>query len=304
MNDGGIEQKTVVDVNLKEIRRHGSSDFPVGIYRDDFSEFEHGQIAWHWHEEIQFDYVIKGRVLVQVGTSEFILGEKESIFINTGLLHRLVPIDESGKEISSPKLGECVINSYVCSWKLAESDRISRVYRECIIPLLEAKTDAMLLSKEESEMLFQMDLEYRDDKTSSAMAVKGYLCLLWSRLLLNQSSKNHMISAKEERDFERVKTAMSYMQSHFNQKVTLEEVAQVLAVSKSELCRCFKRVLKLSPMEYLIQYRLEEAGKLLQTKNQSITQIALATGFDSASHFGRFFLKSFGCTPGEYRTRK
>ena len=52
-----MEQKTVVDTSLRELRRHGSDDFPIGIYRDDFSEFEHGQIAWHWHDEIQFDYI-------------------------------------------------------------------------------------------------------------------------------------------------------------------------------------------------------------------------------------------------------
>ena len=37
-----MEQKTVVDTSLRELRRHGSDDFPIGIYRDDFSEFEHG----------------------------------------------------------------------------------------------------------------------------------------------------------------------------------------------------------------------------------------------------------------------
>ena len=57
-----MEQKTVVDTSLRELRRHGSDDFPIGIYRDDFSEFEHGQIAWHWHDEIQFDYIIKDRI--------------------------------------------------------------------------------------------------------------------------------------------------------------------------------------------------------------------------------------------------
>ena len=76
-----MEQKTVVDTSLRELRRHGSDDFPIGIYRDDFSEFEHGQIAWHWHDEIQFDYIIKGTILVQVGTSEFLLKPGESIFI-------------------------------------------------------------------------------------------------------------------------------------------------------------------------------------------------------------------------------
>lgn len=302
MNES-IELRTVVDATLRELRRHGSEDFPIGIYRDDFSEFEHGQIAWHWHDEIQFDYVVKGRILVQVGTNEFILAPGESIFINTGMLHRLIPVDENCREIVNSEPGMSVIESFVCSWKLAESDRLSRVYRECVVPLLEAKTDGIVLSKEESELLWQMAQLIREKKTGYEMAIKGRLCLLWSALLEKGSSQAQMISPKEERDLERVKEAMTYMQANFAQKVRLEDVAGALAVSKSELCRCFGRVLKVSPMEYLIQYRLAEAGRMLLTQDKSVTQIALGTGFDSASHLGRFFRKSFGCTPRQYRMR-
>ena len=102
----------------------------------------------------------------------------------------------------------------------------------------------------------------------------------------------------------RIKDAMTYMQQNFSCKVSLEDVAQVVAISKSELCRCFRRVLKVSPMEYLIQFRLEEASRQLLSTDKSVTQIALETGFDSPSHLGRFFLKEFGCTPRQYRGRK
>ena len=112
------------------------------------------------------------------------------------------------------------------------------------------------------------------------------------------------IFPREERDLERIKEAMTYMQQNFSGKVRLEDVADSLAISKSELCRCFRRILKVSPMEYLIQFRLEEAGRQLLSTDKSVTQIALETGFDSPSHLGRFFLKEFGCTPRQYRTRK
>lgn len=298
-----MEQKTVVDKSLKELRRHGSDDFPIGIYRDDFSEFEHGQIAWHWHEEIQFDYIVKGTVLVQIGTSEFVLRSGEGIFINTGMLHRLVPIDENGKERLQVESGTQVIDSFVCSWKLAESDRLSSAYRECIAPLLEEKVDGILLSDEEVRWLCQMAEKKRAEANGYQMAVKGYLCLLWEGLVGRKESQMRQISPREERDLKRIKTAMTYLQQNFSKKILLEDIAANLAVSKSELCRCFHRVLKESPMDYLIQYRLEEAAKLLSAGEKSVTQIALDTGFDGPSHLGRFFLKSFGCTPSQYRGR-
>ena len=299
-----MEQKTVVDTSLRELRRHGSDDFPIGIYRDDFAEFEHGQIAWHWHEEIQFDYVVKGTILVQIGTNEFILNPGESIFINTGMLHRLVPVDENHHELLSTEPDTQVIDSFVCSWRLAESDRLSRAYRECVEPLLSAKADGFVLSKEESQLLWKMAEAYRAKKTGYEMIVKGCLCLLWAGLVEKENRIVRQILPREERDLERIKEAMTYMQQNFSGKVCLEDVAGALAISKSELCRCFRRILKVSPMEYLIQFRLEEAGRQLLSTDKSVTQIALETGFDSPSHLGRFFLKSFGCTPRQYRTRK
>lgn len=299
-----MEQKTVVDTSLRELRRHGSDDFPIGIYRDDFAEFEHGQIAWHWHEEIQFDYVVKGTILVQIGTNEFILNPGESIFINTGMLHRLVPVDEDRHELLSTEPDIQVIDSFVCSWRLAESDRLSRTYRECVEPLLSAKADGFVLSKEESQLLWKMAESYREKKIGYEMIVKGCLCFLWAGLVEKENRIVRQIFPREERDLERIKEAMTYMQQNFSGKVRLEDVADSLAISKSELCRCFRRVLKVSPMEYLIQFRLEEAGRQLLSTDKSVTQIALETGFDSPSHLGRFFLKEFGCTPRQYRTRK
>ena len=299
-----MEQKTVVDTSLRELRRHGSDDFPIGIYRDDFAEFEHGQIAWHWHEEIQFDYVVKGTILVQIGTNEFVLQPGESIFINTGMLHRLVPVDETHHELLSVEPGTQVIDSFVCSWRLAESDRLSRAYRECVEPLISAKVDGFLLNNEESQLLWKMAEAYRARRTGYEMAVKGHLCFLWVGLVEKGNSIARQILPKEERDLERIKEAMTYMQQNFSGKVRLEDVADSLAISKSELCRCFRRVLRVSPMEYLIQFRLEEAGRQLVSTDKSVTQIALETGFDSPSHLGRFFLKSFGCTPRQYRGEK
>lgn len=295
-------QKTVVDHSLRELRRHGSEDFPIGIYRDDFSQFEHGQIPWHWHEEIQFDYVLNGRILVQVGSRAFILREGEGIFINTGLLHRIVPVDDQGEEQLHPEEGTAVIYSCVGSWRLVESDRLSKVYRECIMPLLGAKTDGIMLSDRGAALIPEMAQLYGKQGAGYTLAVKARLCLLWQELLEQGSSQRRRITPQEERDAVRVKEGLTYLQTHFGEQIRLEELAAKLAISKSELCRCFKRVLKISPIEYLIQYRVEEAQRLLRTTQLSITEIALQTGFDSASHLGRFFFRHCGCSPRAYRS--
>lgn len=298
------EQKTVVDHSLRELRRHGKEGFPMGIYRDDFAQFEHGQIAWHWHEEIQFDYVIRGRILFQVGSREFVLKEGEGIYINSQLLHRIVPVDGEGKEIFNLPLEEAVIYSFVGSWSFMESDRLSRVYHDCVLPVLEEKVDGIILNERESELLLEMARIYERKEDGYALEVKARMCFLWLGLMGRKGSAVRHTTSREERDARRVKEGMVYLQAHCGEQIRLEEVAAALAISKSELCRCFKRVLKISPIEYLIQFRVEEAGRLLRSTGLSITEIAFQTGFDSASHLGRFFTRYCGCTPRDYRKRE
>ena len=58
--------ETLVDSSLRETKMHGTMDFPVGVYLDDFSDFKNGYICWHWHEEIQISWIIEGEFLCQM----------------------------------------------------------------------------------------------------------------------------------------------------------------------------------------------------------------------------------------------
>lgn len=58
--------ETLVDSSLRETKMHGTVDFPVGVYLDDFSDFKNGYICWHWHEEIQISWIIEGEFLCQM----------------------------------------------------------------------------------------------------------------------------------------------------------------------------------------------------------------------------------------------
>ena len=72
-------------------------------------------------------------------------------------------------------------------------------------------------------------------------------------------------------------------------------------ISKSELCRCFKKVLHKTPFEYLIRYRVIQACSLLKNTDCSVTEAASFTGFDSISHMGRFFHKYLKQSPSHYK---
>ncbi|MBQ3037428.1 MAG: helix-turn-helix transcriptional regulator, partial [Lachnospiraceae bacterium] len=102
----------------------------------------------------------------------------------------------------------------------------------------------------------------------------------------------------------RIIDAIAYIQEHYAELVTLDDIADSIHVSKSECCRCFKRAVNITPFEYLMRYRiLQAADKILQNDREmtSISELASSVGFNNTSYFNKLFKKYFNCTPTEYR---
>lgn len=82
---------------------------------------------------------------------------------------------------------------------------------------------------------------------------------------------------------------------------SLDEMATFAHLSRSKLIRLFQQTLATSPHAFLHRIRLQKAAMLLKQSADSVLTIALATGFQSETHFGKAFKKRYGLTPGQYR---
>ena len=135
---------------------------------------------------------------------------------------------------------------------------------------------------------------------------KSYLCQFWLLLLEHfvpqnvQNTKQNAISMDEAR----VKDAILYMEKHYADHITLEDLADSIHISKSECCRCFKRTLQVTPIEYLMKFRIFKAANKIQSNDpvsRSISQLAFSVGFNNASYFNKVFKQYLNCTPSEYK---
>jgi AraC-like DNA-binding protein len=102
----------------------------------------------------------------------------------------------------------------------------------------------------------------------------------------------------------RIKMIIDYISNHYIEKIELIDLANEINLSKSACCREFKRYMKCSIFEYIINYRLLISTKLLLTTNDSITNIAYKCGFGSTSYFIEKFKNKTGVTPFIYRKEK
>ena len=83
----------------------------------------------------------------------------------------------------------------------------------------------------------------------------------------------------------------------------MEGMAGLAGLSSTHFNRRFRALLKMSPTEYLTKRRVQEAQRLLTVSEESVGEIALATGFYDQSHFTRHFRRVTGMTPLGYRKR-
>ena len=92
---------------------------------------------------------------------------------------------------------------------------------------------------------------------------------------------------------------LTYIYENYAKAVTLEDIAKAADISRSEAGRCFHTYMDCSPIEMLIQYRLQMAHQLLSEKTKTLQQISYACGFNSVNYFSRQFKKKYGYSPSQ-----
>jgi AraC-like DNA-binding protein len=101
--------------------------------------------------------------------------------------------------------------------------------------------------------------------------------------------------------FGNLQRAIAHIDSHFVDEITAGGLARLANLSVPHFNRLFRKVLRLSPMDYVLSLRVQEAQRLLSTTQLSLGSIAAASGFYDQSHFTKRFRKVTGLTPLQYR---
>lgn len=100
-----------------------------------------------------------------------------------------------------------------------------------------------------------------------------------------------------------VARAQHYMEQHYMDNITVAKLADLGYVSPSCFNRRFKKEIGITPIEYLIEIRIQRAKTMLRRKNIPVTEIAMRCGFGSNAHFSACFQSRLGVSPSEYRDK-
>ncbi len=128
-----------------------------------------------------------------------------------------------------------------------------------------------------------------------------------SRVFLVKLIDGYGEKRSEVLDFTRGFTAQHYkrvlkhVQLHFGSSLTIEDLAKEAGLSTAHFARLFRQVLGETPYQFLMDYRIEQAKRMLQDAQRPLIDIALACGFSDQPHFTRIFKRLTGQTPRDYR---
>jgi len=122
------------------------------------------------------------------------------------------------------------------------------------------------------------------------------ICHLIIRAALGVTPDDEHIASRLE-----LNRVVEFLNAYPHRKITVEKMAAQAGMSPSHFARTFKKEVGVPPMVYLLRLRLRRAKKLLAAGDQSITEIALACGFSSGSHFSSCFRRQYKMSPAQFR---
>lgn len=274
-----------LDQNQKEVVSHGDASFPCAGY--DYLYAPPHAVPWHWHDEFEFLFVERGKMTLEVPSATMLLSSGEGAFVNSAVLHSVVPNEESRLQslVFSPLL--------VTGW---EESALSIRY---IRPLTDSSLSSARFGPSETEDFKRAFSAMGREESGYEFAVRSSL----SSLLLALSL--HLPEGKKgegRRDDLRLKQMVGLIQARYGEELTLEEIAASAGIGERECLRCFRRTMHLSPVQYLLKYRIDKASSmLLEKKAMNVSDVALACGFDSPGYFTKMFVRLRGKTPTAYR---
>lgn len=276
---------------LKENKPHGTKDYPYTQYhiRGAKKAFH---IPVHWHDEVEIIYVCDGALRISIEGKIYTATSGDVYLVNPGELHYM-------------EADKIPVDYYTILFPLQFISFLSqdRIEREILLPFRESKLllqndinqNAVVRSVEEA--LLEL-IEINDEKKGIyELRTKALLLQLLAELA--EEACFHASVLRKNSHLQR--EMISYIQDHFEEKLTLEMLSEEFHLSQKYISRYFKEQFAISFMQYVGHLRMEKAKDLLRNTELSITEVAMSSGYPSVNLFIRNFKETYQVTPLQYR---
>lgn len=292
-------EKIEINRNQEELLPGFASDFPYIAMRAKLDNYTEKLVPWHWHRPIEMFYMESGTLEYYTPKEKIIFPAGSGGVVNSNILHMTKALSKTEKNVQLLHIFDPVLIAGI------EGSRIDKKY---VMPLVTAPQLEILPlfpnKPVEKDILQKISDTFRISEQDIGYEIKlrESLSAIW--LMLFDLLQNRIDGErKKDKNDERLKMMLVYIHEHFTEKIAISELAVAGYLSERACFRLFRNYLRTTPTEYIKNYRLQEACRLLTNGQESVTDIGYRCGFGNGSYFGKVFLSYFGMTPTEYRNK-
>lgn len=233
----------------------------------------------HAHRHAEMFFILNGTGSFQLQSHSFPVSGRSLVIINPGVMHceqsgtedpmEYIVLGVENLEIAANEQGYVMTNFYT-DWD---------VISYCLRLMLQ---------------------EVRTSQEGCAQVCQRLLEIILLRVLRRHglSLANEAVESGDNRECGLVRR---YIDEHFKESITLDQLAELAHINKYYLVHSFRKTYGTSPINYLISRRIQESRFLLTNSNHTLSQIARILGFSSLSYFSQSFHRAEGVSPMEYR---
>lgn len=285
--------------DLEEKKNHGNKQFPFAYYYANTYDAP-CVVSYHWHKETEIIYIEQGEVIITIDGSTIVGKENEIFFINPHQLHQVMIEKEDSRYFSFVFFMDWLdfkIEDYVQTTILAplKKDLGFPTSITPRFPCHEALVRELRSLKQISEM--------QPDNFQLMIKLDLYRIILLmdaNQLLVPGTSHGAMGHSQSAI---RIQELMEFITHHYQEHITLEQAAGIMHMSPKYFSSFFSKTFLVSFVQFLNNYRIDQACILLKTTDMPVLEISFEVGFDNISYFTKKFKELKNLTPKEYRKK-
>ncbi len=247
------------------------------------------RIKIHWHEFCELEYIVSGAGIQILNGIKYKIEKGSLYFLTPRDFHEIIAFKEEPIELYNVKLSETIIRR--------------DIYQNLFINDYENITvitgQDHLLMENNFNILFD---EYNNNRLFSNIILANMLEQILITIIRKRNSVNDKkIKLKHDYQEHPVYKSLIYMQNHFHDDLTLEQIASQSHISVNYFSELFHKTVGCSFQNYLQNLRLRNALVLLINSGLTATEVCEKSGFNSYAHFSRLFKQKYGCSPRSFR---
>jgi AraC-like DNA-binding protein len=234
--------------------------------------------SYHQHEDTEFIFIEEGKAEFTIGNRGYPVSAGEILLLNSYVEHGTADQAVKGYSVTFTHF---LLSELPTGHIIPANDT----------PVLNMKEHHLTMSR----YLEDLSQEYEHVSLGSNEIAASLLnAVLLKIIRFKYDPKSDQASSISEK-------AKRFIEQNYHIDLSLNDLANHIFISPYHLSHTFKSEVGVSPIHYLIQYRIEVSKKLLQTSNLSVTEIAYRVGYPNSNYFNLIFKKFTGISPGKYR---